>query len=91
MEQLSLVRRIIILKGLLFDEPGKVVPRAEILEQLWGYPPRRAADLRVVDVYVARLRGKLEPDPRNPELILTVRGIGYASQRVGETATSLAS
>ena len=64
---------------------------AEILEQLWGYPPRRAADLRVVDVYVARLRGKLEPDPRNPELILTVRGIGYASQRVGETATSLAS
>ena len=34
---------------------------------------------------------KLEPDPRNPELILTVRGIGYASQRVGETATSLAS
>ena len=57
----------------------------------WGYPPRRAADLRVVDVYVARLRGKLEPDPRNPELILTVRGIGYASQRVGETATSLAS
>ena len=56
-----------------------------------SYPPRRAADLRVVDVYVARLRGKLEPDPRNPELILTVRGIGYASQRVGETATSLAS
>ena len=39
----------------------------------------------------ARLRGKLEPDPRNPELILTVRGIGYASQRVGEKATSLAS
>ena len=60
--------------------------RAEILEQLWGYPPRRAADLRVVDVYVARLRGKLEPDPRNPELILTVRGTGYASQRMGENA-----
>lgn len=69
---------------LLFREPGRVVPRAEILEQLWGYPPRRAADLRVVDVYVARLRGKLEPDPRNPELILTVRGTGYASQRVGD-------
>ena len=71
---------------LLFREPGRVVPRAEILEQLWGYPPRRAADLRVVDVYVARLRGKLEPDPRNPELILTVRGTGYASQRMGENA-----
>jgi len=69
---------------LLFRDPGRVVPRAEILEQLWGYPPRRAADLRVVDVYVARLRGKLEPDPRNPELILTVRGTGYASQRMVE-------
>jgi DNA-binding response OmpR family regulator len=75
---------------LLFREPGRVVPRAEILEQLWGYPPRRAADLRVVDVYVARLRGKLEPDPRNPELILTVRGTGYASQRMGDSSSSLA-
>ena len=82
-ERLSLTYTEFSLLELLFDEPGKVVPRAEILEQLWGYPPRRAADLRVVDVYVARLRGKLEPDPRNPELILTVRGIGYASQRVG--------
>ncbi len=76
---------------LLFRDPGRVVPRAEILEQLWGYPPRRAADLRVVDVYVARLRGKLEPDPRNPELILTVRGIGYASQRTGEFPGAIAS
>ena len=75
---------------LLFRDPGKVVPRAEILEQLWGYPPRRAADLRVVDVYVARLRGKLEPDPRNPELILTVRGIGYASQRTGDFPAAIA-
>jgi enoyl-CoA hydratase len=68
----------------------RVVPRAEILEQLWGYPPRRAADLRVVDVYVARLRGKLEPDPRNPELILTVRGTGYASQRMAESSLAAA-
>jgi DNA-binding response OmpR family regulator len=75
---------------LLFREPGRVVPRAEILEQLWGYPPRRAADLRVVDVYVARLRGKLEPDPRNPELILTVRGTGYASQRMGDNSLAAA-
>ena len=75
---------------LLFREPGRVVPRAEILEQLWGYPPRRAADLRVVDVYVARLRGKLEPDPRNPELILTVRGTGYASQRMADASLAAA-
>ncbi|MEJ6827687.1 MAG: response regulator [Synechococcus sp. ArSW.bin.68] len=85
-ERIALTYTEFSLLELLFRDPGHVVPRAEILEQLWGYPPRRAADLRVVDVYVARLRGKLEPDPRNPELILTVRGIGYASQRMGEPA-----
>lgn len=69
---------------MLFRQPGNVVPRAEILQELWGYPPRRTADLRVVDVYVARLRSKLEPDPRNPELIITVRGTGYTSQKVLE-------
>ena len=90
-ERIGLTYTEFSLLELLFREPGRVVPRAEILEQLWGYPPRRAADLRVVDVYVARLRGKLEPDPRNPELILTVRGIGYASQRLGEFPTAIAS
>ena len=87
-ERIGLTYTEFSLLELLFREPGRVVPRAEILEQLWGYPPRRAADLRVVDVYVARLRGKLEPDPRNPELILTVRGIGYSSQRVGDIPAS---
>ncbi len=87
-ERIGLTYTEFSLLELLFREPGRVVPRAEILEQLWGYPPRRAADLRVVDVYVARLRGKLEPDPRNPELILTVRGIGYSSQRVGDSPAS---
>jgi DNA-binding response OmpR family regulator len=85
-ERVNLTYTEFSLLELLFREPGRIVPRAEILEQLWGYPPRRSADLRVVDVYVARLRGKLEPDPRNPELILTVRGIGYSSQRLGDQA-----
>ena len=87
-ERINLTYTEFSLLELLFRDPGHVVPRAEILEQLWGYPPRRAADLRVVDVYVARLRGKLEPDPRHPELILTVRGIGYASQRMGEASAT---
>ena len=77
---ISLTYSEFTLLKLLFEEPGKVFLRAEILEQLWGYPPRRAADLRVVDKYVARLRNKLEPDPRNPELILTVKGKGYKSK-----------
>jgi OmpR family response regulator RpaB len=36
----------------------------------------------VVDVHISRLRGKLEPDPLNPELILTARGMGYMFQRL---------
>ena len=88
-ERIALTYTEFSLLELLFREPGRVVPRAEILEQLWGSPPRRTADLRVVDVYVARLRGKLEPDPRNPELILTVRGTGYASQRLGDLSVAV--
>jgi len=81
-ERLGLTYTEFSLLELLFREPGAVVSRATILEELWGYPPRQATNLRVVDVYVARLRSKLEPDPRNPELILTVRGTGYVSQGV---------
>ena len=88
-ERLGLTYTEFSLLELLFREPGMVVPRATILEELWGYPPRKATNLRVVDVYVARLRNKLEPDPRNPELILTVRGTGYVSQ--GVTSVSPAS
>ena len=88
-ERLGLTYTEFSLLELLFREPGTVVPRAAILEELWGYPPRKATNLRVVDVYVARLRNKLEPDPRNPELILTVRGTGYVSQ--GVTSVSPAS
>ena len=46
-----------------------------------GLSSKKAADLVVV-ILCSKNKGKLEPDPRNPELILTVRGIGYASQRV---------
>jgi len=87
-ERLGLTYTEFSLLELLFRKPGRVVPRATILEQLWGYPPRKATNLRVVDVYVARLRNKLEPDPRNPELILTVRGTGYVSQGVTSMSTS---
>lgn len=70
---------------LLFNRNGEPVARGEILQALWGYAPRVQADMRVVDVHVARLRSKLEDDPRNPEIILTVRGTGYAAQRVEGT------
>ena len=51
-----------------------------LLEQVWGY--RHAADTRLVNVHVQRLRSKIERDPEHPEIVVTVRGIGY---KAGET------
>ena len=42
---------------------------------MWGY--RHAADTRLVNVHVQRLRSKVEHDPENPEIVVTVRGVGY--------------
>jgi OmpR family response regulator RpaB len=65
---------------LLISNSGKAFSRSSILRELWGYTPERDVDTRVVDVHVSRLRSKLEHDPSNPDLILTVRGAGYFFQ-----------
>ena len=59
----------------LAKAPWKVFSREELLEDVWGY--RHAADTRLVNVHVQRLRAKIERDPEHPELIVTVRGVGY--------------
>jgi two-component system response regulator MtrA len=59
----------------LARKPGHVFSREQLLEQVWGY--RHAADTRLVNVHVQRLRAKVERDPERPELVLTVRGVGY--------------
>lgn len=69
---------------LLVKYSGKSFSRGEILQQVWGYTAEQHADTRVVDVHISRLRGKLEDDPDNPELILTARGTGYLFQRITE-------
>ncbi len=53
----------------------QVFTREVLLEQVWGY--RHAADTRLVNVHVQRLRSKVERDPEHPEVVLTVRGVGY--------------
>jgi two-component system response regulator MtrA len=74
--------RSIALTPLEFDllvclarKPWQVFTREVLLEQVWGY--RHAADTRLVNVHVQRLRSKVEHDPENPEIVLTVRGVGY--------------
>ena len=59
----------------LARKPRQVFTRDVLLEQVWGY--RHAADTRLVNVHVQRLRAKIEVDPEHPEVVLTVRGIGY--------------
>ncbi|MGK2879079.1 MAG: response regulator [Solirubrobacterales bacterium] len=59
----------------LASEPGRVLTREALLERVWGDSAYR--DIRTVDVHIRHLREKIEPDPSNPEYILTVRNVGY--------------
>jgi len=58
---------------------GQVLTRDQLLERVWGYS--YLGDSRLVDVHVQRLRAKVEADPTQPTVILTVRGIGYKVAR----------
>ena len=60
---------------LLLRNPGRVYSRENLLNQVWGY--EYIGEYRTVDVHIRRLREKLEPDPANPEYILTKWGVGY--------------
>jgi DNA-binding response OmpR family regulator len=59
----------------LAGHPGRVFGRAQLLERIWGDSAYR--DPRTIDVHIRHLREKLERDPREPELLLTTRGVGY--------------
>ena len=62
-------------------KPQQVFTREMLLEQVWGYHYK--ADTRLVNVHVQRLRAKVEEDPDNPRIVMTVRGVGY---RAGSTS-----
>jgi two-component system, OmpR family, response regulator MtrA len=74
-EMLSLTPLEFDLLVCLARKPWQVFTREVLLEQVWGY--RHAADTRLVNVHVQRLRSKVENDPENPQIVLTVRGVGY--------------
>lgn len=60
---------------LLARKPQQVHSREVLLEKVWGYQYK--ADTRLVNVHVQRLRSKVELDPDNPQVVITVRGVGY--------------
>jgi len=74
-EQIALTPLEFDLLVALARKPRQVFTREVLLEQVWGY--RHAADTRLVNVHVQRLRSKVERDPEHPEVVLTVRGVGY--------------
>lgn len=59
----------------LARKPWQVFTRDVLLRDVWGY--RHSADTRLVNVHVQRLRSKIEHDPENPTIVVTVRGVGY--------------
>lgn len=81
-ENLSLTPLEFDLLVALARKPLQVFSREELLEQVWGN--RHSTDTRVVNVHVQRLRSKVEKDPDNPEVVLTVRGVGYRAGAVQE-------
>ena len=65
----------------LASKPQQVFSREMLLEQVWGYHYK--ADTRLVNVHVQRLRAKVELDPDNPKIVMTVRGVGYRAGGAG--------
>lgn len=63
----------------LAQHAGQVLGRQQLLQRVWGYG--YAGDSRLVDAVVQRLRAKIEPEPSQPRLISTVRGVGYRMDR----------
>ncbi|MGD9765778.1 MAG: response regulator transcription factor [Candidatus Binatia bacterium] len=61
--------------ALLISRRGEVVTREELLKRVWGY--RRLPFTRTVDMHIAKLRRKIEPDPGAPRYIATIHGVGY--------------
>ena len=72
---LHLTRTELRLLTELATAEGAVVTREQLLERVWGYD--YFGDTRLLDVHVRRLRRKVEQDPSDPRLVLTVRGVGY--------------
>jgi DNA-binding response OmpR family regulator len=74
-EPINLTRTEYRLLVHFMSNPNRVYSRDQLLEQVWEYD--YAGDGRLVDAHVRRLRTKIEPDPANPRLLQTVRGMGY--------------
>jgi two-component system response regulator RegX3 len=76
-EPLSFTRREIEIMRYLNSNSSRPVPRDELLHKVWGYAKNADLETRTVDIHIAKLRRKIEPDPAQPRFLVTVRGLGY--------------
>jgi two-component system response regulator RegX3 len=83
--QTHLSRREFDLLAVLLTPPRRVRTRDELIDLLW--PNRYLSDSRTLDTHIHRLRAKLEPDPADPQFIVTVRGVGFRLDPDGARST----
>lgn len=75
--RIALTRREADLLAYLAGQCARAVSREELLHKVWGYARNAGLETRTVDIHIAKLRRKIEPDPSHPRFLLTVRGAGY--------------
>jgi DNA-binding response OmpR family regulator len=76
-EALTFTRREMEVLQYLSANSERPVPREELLHKVWGYGRKLDIETRTVDIHIAKLRRKIEPDPTQPLHLVTVRGAGY--------------
>jgi two-component system response regulator RegX3 len=76
-EALTFTRREIEVLKYLSDNAERPVSRDELLTRVWGYDRTAEIETRTVDIHIAKLRRKIEPDANEPRNLITVRGAGY--------------
>ncbi len=74
-QEVELTEREITLIRYLWERRSGIVPRADLLRDVWDYPPD--VETRTIDIHIAKLRQKIEEDPASPKWIVSVRGTGY--------------
>lgn len=73
----SFTRREMDLLAYLSEHADRPIPREELLNKIWGYDKNLDIETRTVDIHIAKLRRKIEKDPKNPVNLVTIRGAGY--------------
>jgi two-component system response regulator RegX3 len=76
-QEFAFTRREVDILRYLSRHAERPVSREELLNKVWGYDRNTAIETRTVDIHVAKLRRKIEPDPKQPQALVTVRGAGY--------------